>query len=153
MTPNLVSLYGNRAFGVLDKDRSEKKITALMSKTLLDCGNCQPDFQSIKRLVNQAFDAEVIQSHALDDTLKLLKENRVNLVTINRKLDCDYSDGLKIAEAIKADPDLCHTPVMLITNYEEHQEAAIAVGCERGFGKLALAAPSTRDRLRPFLGE
>ena len=123
-----------------------------MSKTLLDCGNCPPDFQSMKRLVSQAFNANIIQCHGMEDTLQVLKTNKVDLVTINRKLDADYSDGIKIAEAIKADPDLCETPVMLITNYEDHQEAAIAIGCERGFGKLAMAAPSTRECLRPFLG-
>lgn len=124
-----------------------------MSKILLDCGNCQPDFQSMKRLVQQAFHAEAIQTNALDDTLSVLRERHVDLVTINRKLDCDYSDGIKVAEAIKADPELCHIPVMLITNFEDHQDAAVKAGCERGFGKLAMAAPSTRDLLRPFLSD
>jgi len=123
-----------------------------MPKTLLDCGNCPPDFQSMKRLVSQAFDADIIQCHSLDDTLSVLRETKVDLVTINRKLDLDYSDGIKVAEAIKADPEICDTPVMLITNFEDHQDAAVAVGCERGFGKLAIQDPSTRECLRPFLG-
>ncbi len=124
-----------------------------MPKTLLDCGNCQPDYQSMKRLISQAFKANIIQSHGLDDTLAILRETQIDLVTINRKLDQDYSDGIKIAEAIKADSQLCSTPVMLITNFEDHQDAAVAIGCERGFGKLAMAAPSTRECLRPFLEE
>ena len=103
-------------------------------------------------MVEQAFGASVLQSHGLDDTLAMLREQSIDLVTINRKLDQDYSDGLEIARAIKADPQLQAIPVMLITNYEEHQQAAIAIGCVRGFGKLALAAPSTRETLRPFLG-
>ncbi|MCH1496061.1 MAG: response regulator [Rubripirellula sp.] len=124
-----------------------------MSKVLLDCGNCPPDFESMKRLAQQAFHAEVIQTNELDDTLSVLRERNVDLVTINRKLDCDYSDGIKVAEAIKADPELSHVPVMLITNFKEHQDAAVKIGCERGFGKLDMAAPSTRDLLQPFLGD
>lgn len=124
-----------------------------MPKTLLDCGNCPPDFQSIKQLVSEAFGANVIQCHNLDDTISVLRETKVDLVTINRKLDIDYSDGLKVAEAIKADADLSDIPVMLVTNYEDHQDAAMAIGCERGFGKLAIHDPVTRQRLHPFLGE
>ena len=122
-----------------------------MSRTLLDCGNCGPDFHSIRRMVEQAFGASVLQSHGLEDTMSILREYSIDLVTINRKLDQDYSDGIEVAKAIKSDPQFQSVPVMLITNYEEHQEAAVAIGCIRGFGKLALAAPSTRDILRPFL--
>ncbi|MDC0295377.1 response regulator [bacterium] len=124
-----------------------------MAKTLLDCGNCPPDFNSIQNLALKAFNAKVLQTHGLDDTIAMIRSTKIDLVTINRKLDRDYSDGIKIAEAIKSDPDICDTPVMLITNYEDHQDAAVAIGCERGFGKLSMAAPSTRELLRPFLGE
>ena len=94
----------------------------------------------------------MIQSHGMDDTLEMLRKQSVNLVTINRKLDRDYSDGLDVAIAIKSDPELCSVPVMLVTNYDEHQETAIAAGCVRGFGKLAIKDESTRHILEPFLG-
>ena len=34
---------------------------------------------------------------------------------------------------------------MLVTNYEEHQQAAMEAGCVRGFGKLAVNEPETRE--------
>ncbi len=77
----------------------------------------------------------------------------VDLVTINRKLDRDYSDGLEVAKAIKADSQLSSVPIMLVTNYEEHQQAAIEVGCVRGFGKLAIGSAAANEALRPFLGK
>ena len=40
---------------------------------------------------------------------------------------------------------------MLVTNYAEHQEEAVAVGAERGFGKLELNE-QTAQRLKPILG-
>lgn len=123
-----------------------------MKKTLLDCGNCGPDFNAIRVMVEREFGAVVLQSHGLEDTLSLLRQRQIDLVTINRKLDRDYSDGLEIAKAIKTDQQFRSVPVMLVTNYEEHQEAAMAVGCVRGFGKLAIASAETHQLLRPFLG-
>ncbi len=122
-----------------------------MSKTLLDCGNCGPDFHAIRQMVSSHFGASVVQSHGIEDTLEMLRNQSVDLVTVNRKLDRDYSDGLDVAVAIKSDPELGSVPVMLVTNYEEHQETAIAAGCVKGFGKLAIKDPETRNLLEPFL--
>ena len=122
-----------------------------MPKTLLDCGNCGPDFNAIRQMAESNFGANVIQSHASKDTLEILRSQHVDLVTVNRKLDCDYSDGLEVIKAIRADPELGSVPLMLVTNFEEHQQAAIEAGCVRGFGKLAIADPNTLDLLSPFL--
>lgn len=123
-----------------------------MAKTLLDCGNCAPDFNAIRAMAVRDFGAVVLQSHGLEDTLAILREQPVDLVTINRKLDQDYSDGLAVARAIKGDTLLCRIPVMLVTNYEEHQLSAMAIGCERGFGKLSIGSHGVRETLQPFLG-
>ena len=123
-----------------------------MTKTVVDCGNCGPDFHSIRQFVTSNFDAVVIQSHDADDTLKLLREREVALVTVNRKLDRDYSDGMDVVKRIKSDTDIGEVPVMLVTNYEEHQQSAIDAGCVRGFGKLAIGDPATLDLLQPYLG-
>ena len=124
-----------------------------MTKTLLDCGNCGPDFNSIRQMVKSNFHASVIQSHGTEDTLAILREQKIDLVTVNRKLDRDYTDGLDVIKAIKADPDFSSVPVMLVTNYDEHQEAAMQEGCVRGFGKLSISDDTTRDSLAPFLGK
>lgn len=120
-------------------------------RTVLDVGNCVPDHASIKRLLTSHYDVDVLQTHASDDTLALLRKRAVDLVLINRKLDCDYSDGTEILKQLKADPLLAKTPVMIITNYAEHQDAAVALGAERGFGKLELQSPTTREKLNSFL--
>ena len=122
-----------------------------MTKTLLDCGNCGPDFNSIRQMVKTNFGASVVQSHGTEDTLKLLRDKKIDLVTVNRKLDRDYTDGMDVIRAIKSDPEVSSVPVMLVTNYEEHQDSAIAEGCVRGFGKLSIGEDSTRDLLEPFL--
>lgn len=124
-----------------------------MSKTLLDCGNCGPDFNSIRQMVTSNFNASVVQSHGTEDTLKLLRDRQIDLVTVNRKLDRDYTDGMDVIKAIKSDPELASVPVMLVTNYDEHQDAAVKEGCVRGFGKLSVGDPATRAILEPYLGQ
>ena len=122
-----------------------------MPKRVLDVGNCVPDHAAIRSLLERTFKAEVTQTHGPDDTLAALKEESFDLVLINRKLDQDYSDGLDIIKSIKSDSALATTPVMLITNYEDHQAAAVAAGAEPGFGKLSLSSPQTLERLGKFL--
>lgn len=119
--------------------------------TVLDVGNCVPDHASIKTWLTRNFDVEVLQTHAGDDTLALLRQRSVDLVLINRKLDRDYTDGVDILKQIKADGLLAKTPVMIITNYAEHQDAAVALGAERGFGKLELKDPATQQKLSALL--
>lgn len=122
-----------------------------MPKRVLDVGQCAPDHAAIRRLVQGTFGAEVVQADRLDDALAALRRESFDLVLINRKLDVDYSDGIEILRAIKTDSALASTPVMLVTNYPEHQQAAVAAGAEPGFGKAELGLAATREKLGRFL--
>ncbi|MEL6894694.1 MAG: response regulator [Planctomycetota bacterium] len=124
-----------------------------MTKTVVDCGNCGPDFSSIRQMLQKNFDCSVVQTHGVEDTLQVLREREVALVTVNRKLDRDYTDGLDVIRQIKSDEKLADVPVMLITNYDEHQQTAIQAGAIQGFGKLALKLPETVQRLEAVLGQ
>jgi len=106
-----------------------------MSKHVLDVGNCEPDLATITRFLTSNFDCTVEQAHGPEDTLNKLRAGSYDLVTINRKLDRDYTDGVEILKAIKADAEISSVPVMIVTNLPEHQDAAVALGAERGFGK------------------
>lgn len=121
-----------------------------MPKRVLDVGQCVPDHAAIRRMLERQFGAAVEQAHELADTLERLRQAEFDLVLVNRKLDADYSDGMEILEAIKADPHLAEVPVMLVTNYPEHQQRAVAAGAVPGFGKNALSSPETLERLAPY---
>jgi two-component system, chemotaxis family, chemotaxis protein CheY len=123
-----------------------------MNKRVLDVGQCGPDHASIRDYLTTHFACEVVQTHGLDDTLAELRRGRFDLVLINRKLDADYSDGIEILRAIKAAAEMAHVPVMLVTNYPEHQDAAEAAGAHRGFGKLEFDRADTRKKLAAVLG-
>ena len=124
-----------------------------MSKRVLDVGQCGPDHATILSYLKRNFGCEVVQTHGTEDTLEQLKCGRFDLVLVNRKLDADYSDGIEIVRQIKADPEIGDVPIMLVTNYPEHQEAAVAAGAIPGFGKLEFDKLGTRERLAAVLGE
>src|SRR3989304_1073910 len=107
-----------------------------MKKRVLDVGQCSPDHAAIRSYLTRNFDCDLVQADAADDALAQLKAGRFDLILVNRKLDIDYSDGIDVIRALKADPVAASVPVMLVTNYPEHQDAAIAAGAIRGFGKL-----------------
>jgi len=120
-------------------------------KTVLDVGNCGPDHSAISSMLRKHFDVDILRSDQLADTLAILNNQPVDLILINRKLDIDYSDGMDILHAIKKSDASRDIPVMLITNYAEYQQQAVAAGAILGFGKLELHAPDTLDRLRSVL--
>jgi CheY-like chemotaxis protein len=122
-----------------------------MPKRVLDVGNCAADHAAIRTMFEKSFGAEVVQAHGPHDTLELLQSQPFDLVLVNRKLDQDYSEGLSIIEKIKADNELAKTPCMLITNYPEYQQAAMAAGAMNGFGKRELYAEETRRKLERVL--
>jgi len=97
------------------------------------------------------FAAEVVSVDDWSQALARLADESFDLMLVNRKLDRDYSDGLDVIRHLKSDPDHAGLPVMMITNYPEHQRLAIDAGAEPGFGKLELAKSETVDKLRPFL--
>jgi CheY-like chemotaxis protein len=120
-------------------------------KRVLDIGNCSMDHGAISGMLRKQFGAEVVQCHGQNDSLAALRGGQFDLVLVNRKLDQDYSDGIEIIQAIKADPQLAETPVMLITNFPQYQEQAVAAGALPGFGKKELYTETTQQRLADVL--
>ena len=123
-----------------------------MPKKVLDIGQCDMDHGSIRQLIEDQFDARMVRTHGAEDTIAALRSQSFDLVLINRKLDRDQSDGVDIIRQIKSDSELATVPVMLVTNFREHQEIAMAAGAEQGFGKSALRDEETRQRLSHVLG-
>ena len=123
-----------------------------MPKRVLDVGNFSFDHGSIRRLIRANFDAEVIQAHGADDALAALRQGDIDLVLVNRRLSRDQSDGLEIIRQMKTDAQSAGVPVMMITNYTDHQQRAVEAGAEPGFGKAELTHSATCEKLRRVLG-
>ncbi len=123
-----------------------------MAKRILSIGSCSFDNGVIGRLISANFDAELHAASLPEEALDLLPGDRFDLVLVNRILDADGSQGVDVVARIKSDPRLTDTPVMLVSNYPEAQEAAVEGGAELGFGKAELDRPETVQRLAQFLG-
>jgi len=117
---------------------------------VLDAGNCDPDHAAIRRLLSR-FDVDLDRVMFVDEALANLAEHRYDLVLVNRLIFADGSDGLPLIERMKADPKLHDVPVMMVSDFDEAQNRAMAAGARRGFGKAALDDPKTFDLLRPYL--
>ena len=100
-------------------------------------------------MVTNNFDAVVDHADQASDALSLLGENEYAFAVVNRLLDCDGSSGMDVVKQVQtAHPTL---PVMLVTNYEQHQQAAVAAGCEPGYGKNDLFSPTTVQLFEKYL--
>jgi CheY-like chemotaxis protein len=114
-----------------------------MTHQILDVGNCGFDHENLQSMLARHFDARLTQAHGDVDALRLLSEHTFDLVLVNRKFDRDGGDGIELIRAIAGNPDLPSTPVMLLSNYPQYQQQALAAGAVMGFGKAQLDAPET----------
>lgn len=129
------------------------KLDVSMSKRVLSIGQCGPDHAALAGFIQSRFDAIVEAADHYPDAARKLAQGDYALVLVNRKLDVDYSDGVDVIQRLKTDSASAETPVMLVTNYADHQATAQAIGAELGFGKLELDDERAGKRLAPFLGE
>jgi two-component system chemotaxis response regulator CheY len=122
-----------------------------MPSRVLSVGQCNLDHGNISQALRHGFAAEVVPAASADQALSLLRRDIFDLVLVNRIFDADGDSGLDLIRAIKADAQLRQVPVMLVSNFADSQEQAVAAGAEPGFGKSALGAAETAARLKPHL--
>ena len=122
-----------------------------MSKRVLSVGQCGFDNQALARFLTKHFDVELQTSDLPTDTITALQSNAFDLILINRKLDRDYSDGIDILKQLKSDPQYQDIPVMLVSNFEDAQAAAMDSGALLGFGKSQYGDAAVLERLRSVL--
>jgi CheY-like chemotaxis protein len=125
----------------------------MTAKRVLSVGQCAADHSLLSRTFQQAFAAEVVGVDTNVEALEKLRRELFALVLVNRVFDADESSGLEFIEQVKGDADLQALPIMLVSNYEEAQTQAVEAGALPGFGKAALGAPQTIERLKRLLGK
>src|SRR5262245_47457833 len=122
-----------------------------MLKKVLSLGQCGADSYAITSVLHERFAAEVVDADTFAEARALLAEDDFALVLVNRVLDRDGSAGLSFIKELKTDPALATVPVMLVSNFADAQQQAVALGAVSGFGKAALRDQRTTDRLAPYL--
>ena len=112
------------------------------SPRILSVGQCSFDHASISRHLGKSYGAEVAGADTIGGALVTLRAGEFDLVLVNRVFDGDGTPGVDLIRAIKADPDLADIPVMLVSNYQDAQAEATALGALPGFGKADLRRDS-----------
>ena len=110
-------------------------------------GHCGPDSYALRSAVGSAVPgAEVV--FANDDAS--VAAAGADLMLVNRVLEGDFEDeaGIRlIAKLVSAG-----MKVMLVSNYPEAQAEAERAGALPGFGKTAMFAAETKERLTRAIG-
>jgi CheY-like chemotaxis protein len=114
---------------------------------VLNVGQCGFDNGTISRYLRDHFHALTVSVDTLEESLEILKGSTFQLVLVNRLLDWDGTPGLEVIRKIKAAPNLAHMPIMLVSNYEDAQAAAIAEGAFPGFGKADIGSRKAKEAL------
>ncbi|MFK7768993.1 MAG: response regulator [Mariniblastus sp.] len=128
----------------------------MSSKKVLDVGQCNMDHTRISEVLNESFNVEVLRAHSNGEAIEMAKQDSFDLILINRLFDRDGSPGMDTLTQLKSDTNLSEVPVMVVSNFEDAQNAAVAAGAVPGFGKAALNEPAgtsaTVALLSEFLG-
>lgn len=118
---------------------------------ILSVGQCGYDHGCISRWLRQEFKAEVTAADTQHQAIDRLKAEPIDLVLINRIGDRDGVLGTEVIRAIKAEPTLAQTKVMLVSNHESAQNQAIELGALPGFGKNELGTDTANDLVKAAL--
>ncbi len=124
-----------------------------MKKPVLSIGQCAMDHGNIARMMEKQLGAEVTGADSKKQALDEARQEKFDLVLVNRLLDNDGSPGLDIIRSFKDDAELKKLPIILVSNYEDAQKEAVALGALPGFGKAALEQPQTVLRIKAALEE
>jgi CheY-like chemotaxis protein len=123
----------------------------MTAKRVLSVGQCLADHSGLARTLRQAFGAEVVAAAGADEALGRLRRERFALVLVNRVFDADGASGLELIRRISAEEGLAPPPVLLISNYDDAQRAAVEAGAAPGFGKAELGRPEMLARVGEYL--
>jgi CheY-like chemotaxis protein len=122
-----------------------------MSSTIILAGHCGPDSSYLRMTLSKAVKSARIIS--ADDDAELMQALRggADLLLLNREMPYGFMDtqGVNMIPPLKqAYPKL---KIMLISNYSEAQEAAVAAGGLPGFGKREMGSARVTQLLRDAL--
>ena len=119
---------------------------------VLDVGQCGFDHGNITELLEARFGAEVDSARDAVEAERLVAGGGYDLVLVNRILDADGSEGLAVIRRLRSagEKGQC-PPIMLVSNFADAQQQAIAAGAVPGFGKSQLSDAATIDLLGAYL--
>jgi DNA-binding NarL/FixJ family response regulator len=123
-----------------------------MGRKVLLVGHCGLDSRYLQLAVRQASGGAVVE--AAEDQEALLAKlaaGHIDLVLMNRELGYGFAPdgGVEMIRLLRG--RFANLRMMLVSNYAEAQQAAIAAGALPGFGKREIGTARVRQMLRAAL--
>jgi CheY-like chemotaxis protein len=105
-----------------------------MGRTVLVCDDEEP----LRLLVRAALEGRglrIVEARDGDEAVEAARRERPNLMILDLKMP--GSDGLEVLSALRGDPGLAATPVLVVTAsaHPPNREAALAAGADRFLAK------------------
>ena len=122
-------------------------------RTVVLVGHCGPDEWMLKAAIRRMAPKVELRIQSADDDATIEQFlNPESLFLINRMLDGDFSteSGIDFITEIAGRSE--HPAMMLISDFPDAQQAAIAAGALPGFGKSQLYNEASAAKLRHALG-
>jgi len=124
-----------------------------MPRRIALIGHCGPDASYLRMAVGSAARGATIVNVDDEASLHRALDEGVDLLLFNRQLEWgfDTAEGIELLKRVLA----THPSVkaMLVSNYPEAQQAAVAAGALPGFGKREIGTKRVTDLLRDALPE
>ena len=141
----------NRWQGFNTFEIKELLIMSTNKPRVLDVGQCDFDHDNINRMLSEEFGADVERAATAEEAFRAVQAGHYDLVLVNRVLDADGTSGPGLLQRLLSNEVTRATPTMLVSDYADAQDAAVALGATRGFGKNALTSSETRELLAALL--
>lgn len=119
-----------------------------MPKQVLSIGNCGYDFSTLSAALQKNYQVELQSVNTAKEATKAVKEAQYDLIVVNRLFDVNGESGIELIKKLKP---TVKTPMMLISNYPEYQQEAVAAGAVPGFGKTQVGKPALLEVVGEFL--
>lgn len=119
---------------------------------IISVGNCAFDHgQLVSLLSTVAPRATVRGVDSAEDAINAVQRagDDCRLILINRVFDRTHQSGIELIQQLSEQG--CTAPIMLISNYADAQQQAVAAGALPGFGKSQMQDPKVAERLRDVL--
>jgi DNA-binding NtrC family response regulator len=118
--------------------------------SVLHAGNCGPDTWALEGLLKELGVAQISSAESIAEVEQLLQSESFTLVLLNRVFDSTGELALDLLQRLPAEQ---RANCMLISNYPDAHQAAVALGARSGFGKQQLRDPKTRGLLQAALAQ
>ncbi len=123
-----------------------------MTKKVLLVGHCGPDSSYLRMSIKRAVgDVDILMADDSGELSQQLQKNNVDLILFNRELGYgfDTDQGVDVIRTLRSAKS--NVKMMLVSNYPDAQQAAVAAGALPGFGKRELGSARVTELLKGAL--